>query len=115
MRHIDGIPDSEIIREYLGKFKNKFYLTQIPAKSPIDGDVNISKFIWSVNEDNAIHAQYSKSQNSILISHRFHSPHGLRWVKLDYKLINIADPKGMSKAFNYIKILENRCSSNRGS
>lgn len=107
MRYIDGIPESVIIKPYLGKYTNNFTEDEIYTFSPSRGGAaNIPVYRWRTREDCRISVHYTGTQKSIYISFKIEwkgsHPEEESWDKTHHLMVSLYDPDGIQKAEEFI-------------
>lgn len=105
-RNIDGIPDYELVKPYLGEFALLFKETVIYAHSPIDGHTAVTCYDHTLNDLNKIVIRFSRSKQGVLIIYKHKIPHCRdMWVNKVEKLIPLTNPNGIEQSNNYINYL----------
>jgi hypothetical protein len=120
-RLVEGIPDGELVKVYLGELAPYFRKTHLQGTSIVDGHVWVTCYIWDIDtptssliDRHRICVKYSKSRRGIIVTVKGASIHtATGWIRMARRIINITDPEGPQKAITYIKTSVNECSSNQ--
>lgn len=122
-RIIGGIPEEDLLRRYVGKHSESFFVDLVNTFSPHSGsNTDIIVLRWLMTDSNRISVHYTASRQAIMVTHKTKWTVGSSdiWDQTHNRLFKLHDPNGEQSVETFITDLvqdhkdgRNKCCATR--